>query len=267
VNTLRTKHLAVIGAGNIGRILLTRLLAAGVPPDNLVVCERDEARANAVASQYGVRPISLNCETACAADAILLTVPPNAVPQLLGVMSKWLQPGQLVISFAAAIAIERLESLLPHGAMVVHIMPNAPSLVGEGMNPVAYGQQVTPEARILVKEILACLGRTIEVRDDQMNWCVGLSGAAMRSLLPVLEGMIKAGVEAGLAEAEARQVAGQVMQGTASLVSNTELSIEQIKAMTPMQTLDEAMVASIYFESARSAKVKIDMLQEKLVQA
>jgi pyrroline-5-carboxylate reductase len=182
-------------------------------------------------------------------------------------MSKWLKPEQLVISFAAAIAIERLESLLPHGAIVVRIMPNTPSLVGEGMNPVAYGQQVTPEARILVREILACLGRTIEVRDDQMNWCVGLSGAAMRSLLPVLEGMIKAGVEAGLAEAEARLVAGQVMQGTASLVSNTELSIEQIKAMTPMQTRDEAMVASIYFESARGAKVKIDMLQEKLVQA
>jgi pyrroline-5-carboxylate reductase len=75
VNTLRTKHLAVIGAGNIGSILLTRLLAAGVLPDNLVVCERDEARADTVASQFGVRPISLNSEAACTADAILVVIP------------------------------------------------------------------------------------------------------------------------------------------------------------------------------------------------
>lgn len=75
MNILRTKHLAVIGAGNIGRILFTRLLAAGVPPDNLVCCERDEARANAVASQFGVRPISLNSEAACTADATLVVIP------------------------------------------------------------------------------------------------------------------------------------------------------------------------------------------------
>jgi pyrroline-5-carboxylate reductase len=212
------KSFAIIGVGNIGRILLNRLLASGVPAENLVICDSDPGRASSVARQFGVHPISLSDEATCTADVVLVAVPPKAVPDLLGTVGKWLRPGQLVISFAAAIPLERLESLLPVEVMVVRVMPNAPSLVRQGMNPVAYGRRVTLEGRALVEAILACLGETIEVSDDLMNWCVGLSGAAMRSLLPALEGMTQAGIEAGLQENDARSIAAQVMLGMAALV-------------------------------------------------
>ena len=48
---LSEKHLAVIGAGNIGRILLERLRAAGVPADAMVVCDSDPARGGAMAEK------------------------------------------------------------------------------------------------------------------------------------------------------------------------------------------------------------------------
>lgn len=264
MSTLLTKHIAIIGAGNIGRILLNRLLATGVLAENLVVCDSDVGRASTVASQYGVRPISLSEEAAWTADAILLAVPPKAVHDLLRTAGKQLRPGQLVISFAAAVPLEWLESWLPAEVMVARVMPNAPSLVGEGMNPVAYGQRVTPEGRALAEAILACLGESIEVGDELMNWCVGLSGAAMRSLLPALEGMARAGVEAGLPEKDARRVAGQVMRGTAALVLQTDLSFAEIKALTPMQTLDEVMLSRLFLEAARAVKEQVDHLQRRL---
>ena len=153
---------------------------------------------------------------------------------------------------------------MPEGVMVARVMPNAPSLVGQGMNPVAFGASVTPEARALIEAVLTTLGDTIEVRDEQMNWCVGLTGAAMRSVLPVLEGMTQAGVEAGLSAAEARRVAAQLMAGTAAVALQTGLSFEEIKALTPMQTIDEMQVAELFVEAARNARVKIDQLQQKL---
>ena len=66
---LSEKNLAVIGAGNIGQILLERLRAAGVPADHLVVCDSDKSRANAVAERFGVRSVILADEGACGADA------------------------------------------------------------------------------------------------------------------------------------------------------------------------------------------------------
>jgi len=262
---LSEKNLAVIGAGNIGHILLERLRAAGVPNDHLVVCDSDKSRANAVAERFGIRSVILADEGACGADAILIAVSPRSVSDVIHTFSSWVCPCRLVISFAAAVPLANIEALLHPGTPVARIMPNAPSLIGQGMNPVAYGSSMTPQARELVEAILAVLGETIVVSDDQMNWCVGLTGAAMRSLLPALEGMTRAGIEAGLPEKDARRVAAQVMKGTAVLALHTDLSFDEIKTLTPMQTVDEEEVSQVFHDSARGAQEKIAQFQKKVI--
>lgn len=137
---------------------------------------------------------------------------------------------------------------------MARVMPNAPSLIGQGMNPVCYGRLVRGEAKALVQEVLAALGKTVEVRDEQMNWCVGLSGAAMPSLLLALEGMTRAGIAAGLPPEQARRVAAQAMLGTAALVLRSDLSFEDLKPLTPMETLDEVSLAEMLLQAAKSAK-------------
>ena len=51
MSILLKKQFAVIGAGNIGRILLEQLLNANVPPAHLIVCDFDTERASAAAAQ------------------------------------------------------------------------------------------------------------------------------------------------------------------------------------------------------------------------
>ena len=264
---LSEKHLAVIGAGNIGQILLERLRAAGIPADQLVVCDNDANRANTAAERFGIRPVTLADEAVCAADAILIAVSPKSVADIIHTFANWVCPCRLVISFAAAVPLESIERMLHPGTPVVRVMPNTPSLIGQGMNPVAYGASVTTQARELVEAILATLGETLVVHDDQMNWCVGLTGAAIRSLIPVLEGMTRAGVEAGFSEAESRRMAAQVMLGTASLALRTDLTFEQIKALTPMQMVNEETVSQIFLDAARSAQEKMTQFQKKLIGA
>ncbi len=260
-------RVAIVGVGNIGRILLTRLLAAGVPAANLVACDADPKRAEAARNEHGVHIATLSDPALCEADLFLLAPPPKAVADIIRALAPRLHAGQVVVSMAAAVPLKLLESLVPAGVCVVRVLPNAPSLVGQGMNPVSYPATATPRARQMVEAVLAILGQTIEVSDEQMNWCVGLSGAAMRSLLPALEGMTQAGIEAGLTPELARRVAAQVMLGTAALALETDLSFEQIKALTPMQTVDEPAVAALFLDAARAAQAKVDSTQRKLMEA
>ena len=115
----------------------------------------------------------------------------------------------------------------------------------------------------MVEAILAALSQSLEVQADQMAWCVAMPGAAMRSVLPVLEGMTQAGVDAGLSPETARRVAGQVMLGTAALALQTDLSFDQIKSLTPMQTIDEAAVAEMFRAAARQTRDKSEQVLHK----
>lgn len=264
MNALLGKRIAVIGAGNIGRILLERLTFGGMPIEKMILCDVDTVRAERASRRFGPRNCSLTDEALYTSDIYLLATSPKAILEVLKTIGERLSSGQVVVSFASAIPMSRLEALVPPGVSVVRVMPNAPSLVGKGMNPVAYGSSVSPEARRLVKTILQTLGRTTEIQDEQMNWCVGLTGAAMRSLLPALEGMTQAGVEAGFVEEDARSMAAQVMFGTAALVINRNLPFDEIKSLTPMETVDEAALWQLFADAARTAKEKTDRLQEKL---
>jgi pyrroline-5-carboxylate reductase len=264
VDILGDSRWVIIGAGNVGSILLERLRSAGVPADHILVSEEEAGRCERVSTRFGVRAARLGDGSMGAADVFLLATPPGAVLQALNALKARLRPGQAVISFAAAVSLARLEAAVPPGVAVVRVMPNAPSLIGEGMNPVVYGGSVEPRVRERVETLLAELGRSVGVRDDQMNWCVGLTGAAMRTLLPALEGMTRAGMEADLSPADARTVAAQAMRGTASLVLQTDLTFEQLKGLTPMETVDEAALTQVLQDAARSAMEKTHRLQAKL---
>jgi pyrroline-5-carboxylate reductase len=261
---LEEKHFVLIGAGNIGCILLERLLVVGVPPKQLAVCDIDPERTSLVIERFGARPIELNEDDIYEADVLLIVTPPKTVAGIVDEISNWLRAGQLVISFVAAVPMKKLETALPKDVCVARVMPNAPSLIGEGMNPVVFGSSMMPDSREMVMEYLAILGESVEVHDEQMNWCVGLTGAAMASLVPGLEGMTRAGMEAGLPEEDSRRTAAQVMLGTASLALRTNLSFAEIKALTPMQTVDEEMVRLIFLDAALGVKEKMERLEKKI---
>ena len=53
------------------------------------------------------------------------------------------------------------------------------------------------------------------------------------------------------------------MLGTASLVLQTGLTFEELKALTPLVTVDEAMLSSMIFNAARTAKEKMDIIQSE----
>lgn len=62
--------------------------------------------------------------------------------------------------------------------------------------------------------------------------------------------MTRAGTAAGLSESDSRCMAAGVVAGAAALVSDTELSFEEITSLTLMQTVDEELVGRLMYEAA-----------------
>ena len=250
---LQDKRLALIGAGVIGRILIQRLLGSGLPKSQFMVCDASPERGARIQREFGVKVCPLT-DACCRADIWLIATPPQAVIETIQAIAPRLEEEQLVISFAAGVSMARLEAHLPDPVAVARIMPNALSLIGRGVNPVAYGRGCTLTVRHQVQALLNTLGDSIVIEDAQMDWAVGLTGASMRWLLPVLEGMTQAGIDAGLTAFDARWVAAKMMAGVAALALDTDLSFQEMKALTSLQAADEEAIIRIFREAARQAK-------------
>ena len=73
---------AIFGAGVMGETLLSGLLRAGRPADELIITERREDRAAELTEKYGVRVLG-NAAAADAADTLVLVVKPQDMGGLL----------------------------------------------------------------------------------------------------------------------------------------------------------------------------------------
>ena len=80
-----------------------------------------------------------NAEAADLADTLVLCVKPQDMTALLDELRDHVAPGNTVVSLAAGITTELLESRLPEGTSVVRVMPNTPALVDQGMAGISPG--------------------------------------------------------------------------------------------------------------------------------
>jgi pyrroline-5-carboxylate reductase len=83
MTALRNKRIAVIGVGNIGRILLERLTTGGIPAANLILCDGDALHAEEASRHFGPRACSLTDEPLPRSDIFLLTALPECVGRVL----------------------------------------------------------------------------------------------------------------------------------------------------------------------------------------
>ena len=211
---------AILGAGVMGETLLSGLVRAGRRVDSLLVGEKRRDRAQELEERYGVTVVS-NTEAAEKADTLALVVKPQDMSDLLAEIAPVVRPGQLVVSLAAGITTEFIESRLPDGVAVVRVMPNTPALVDEGMAAISRGSHCDEKHLLEAEELMASTGRVIRVPEKQQDAVTAISGSGPAYLFFVVEAMIEAGVHLGLPRATASELVVQTVVGSAKLLRET----------------------------------------------
>jgi len=255
---------AIFGAGVMGETLLSGLLRAGRPADELVITERRADRAAELTDKYGVRALT-NVEAATEADTLVLVVKPQDMAALLDEISPHVADGNLVVSLAAGITTEFLESRLAEGRSVVRVMPNTPALVDQGMAAVSGGQHCRPEQLQHAIELLAATGKVTEVPEKQLDAVTAISGSGPAYIFYVVEAMIEAGVVLGMPRATATELVTQTLFGAATMLRETgqhpTVLREQVTSpggttAAALRELDDHKVRAAFISAMEAAAVR-----------
>jgi pyrroline-5-carboxylate reductase len=212
--------IAVIGAGKMGEALVSGLLKAGTSPDDLLITERYEERANELSARYGVKSVS-NAEAARQADTIVIAVKPQDMDVLLAELAPLVTPDRLIVTIAAGITTSAIEKRLVDGVPVVRVMPNTPALVGEAMSAVAAGAHASSDHLERAEELFRPVGKVVRVPESQLDAVTALSGSGPAYVFYLVEAMTDAGILLGLPRAMAHELIVQTVFGAAVMLRET----------------------------------------------
>lgn len=221
-------EVGVIGAGVMGEALISALIASGVAPASITISEKREDRVRELVSRYGVSHSDLAANLA-KSDAILLVVKPQDMSVVLDEIKSSIRPETLVVSFAAGKHIEFISARLGGLNPVIRVMPNTPTLVGEGMAAISIGPGVSSSQSEFVREFLGATGRVVVVDEELQDAVTAVSGSGPAYFFYFVESMVKAGTELGLSNDVATELTVQTIIGAAKLLATSNKSATTLR--------------------------------------
>jgi pyrroline-5-carboxylate reductase len=257
------RKIAVLGAGKAGESLIAGLISSGwSKPDEIVATARHEERLAGLRERFGVETTLSNADAVREAPVVLIAVKPQDIEGLLADIGTVVQPGQTVISIAAAVPTALIESHLNDAVPVVRTMPNTPVTVHEGVAGVAGGAHAREEDVVLAEEVLGSVGRSVRVEEDHMDAVTAVSGSGPAYFALLAESMIEAGILLGLSREIATDLVVQTMLGTAKLLRDERMHPVELREMVTspggttiaaIRELEQAGVRAAFLNAIQAA--------------
>jgi pyrroline-5-carboxylate reductase len=257
------QRIAILGGGRIGEALLAGLLSSGWR--DIVVTSRSEERAAELRERHGVEATTANADAVRGAALVVVAVKPQDIEALLAEVGGSLSREQTLLSIAAAIPTAYIEARVAEGIPVVRAMPNAPSMVHEGMAGLCAGAHAGEENLALAEEALLHLGRVVRVPESAMDAITAVSGSGPAYFALLAEAMIEAGILLGLSREISTTLVVQTMLGTAKQLRDQKMHpVELREAVTSpggttiaaIRELEQAGVRAAFLNAIQAAMTR-----------
>ena len=219
-DTLENVHLSFIGCGVMAESMIAGLLRQNlISPDKIVGSHPRDARRTELETNFGIRMFRSNAEAAESVretdnSAVVLSVKPQRISNVLGDLKGSIAPSGLVISIVAGARVETISTALGSDH-VVRAMPNTPSQIGAGITAWTCGESVTEKERAQVRGLLSALGKELFVETENMiDMATSLSATGPTYIFMVMEALTDAGVHLGFSRDLAKELVQETMLGS-----------------------------------------------------
>ncbi len=265
-----TKTIGMIGAGNMGEAIINGL-STKLAPQQLFLYDIDNKKAESISQNSNINHKTKIEDLINNSDIIILAVKPNIILNLLDDISKYIND-KIIISIAAGITIKSIEDRISHKHQIIRVMPNTPSLVGEGISVLSPNSTTTDETIKIAQQIFSTIGKQAVLPESQMDAVTGLSGSGPAYVYTFIQGLIDGGVKMGLSREIATKLAAQTVLGSAKMVldNNADPISLRGKVTSPggttiegVHVLEKAGFSGIIMDAVETATLKSKKLGEK----
>jgi pyrroline-5-carboxylate reductase len=215
------KKIGIIGCGNMGEALFSRLADELEKSTSLMVSEMDSARRGYLQGKYRIIVETDNNVVVKYSDVIILAVKPKDVEALLKAeVCCGISKEKLLISVAAGITTAYIEQIVGKDIPVIRAMPNMPAIIGEGISSLSRGSSAGPGDMAVAKEIFSKIGDVVEVDEKLMDAVTATSGSGPAYFCYFIEALTEGAKSLGLDDKTAKRLVMKTALGSVKLLSS-----------------------------------------------
>lgn len=218
-------------------------------PDHVNICEPDKKACELLSRCIG-SAVSISDDSAPALrqDLVFIALHPPLLLDALENAASQLSERSIVISLAPALTIKQISERLNGFDRIVRFIPNAPSIIGEGFNPVVFSPSLTPDDKSSLLSLLSHLGDCPEVKEKHLEAYAVLTAMGPTYLWFQFQELVSLGRSFRLEEDTARAGIAKMVEGSVKTWLKSGLSFQEILDLIPVKPImdEEETIKAIY---------------------
>jgi pyrroline-5-carboxylate reductase len=238
------KKVVFIGSGNMAEAIISGFVKYDIVKRANIVCnDISQERLKFISQKYAVS-IQPDKDTALeSADIVFLAIKPQQFKSVLGDYSKQISKAKIIVTIAAGITTDFVETNTSKKAVVVRVMPNTPALVGKGAIAVCGGRNASEEIVNDIADLFSVIGRVVVVKENLINTITAVSGSGPAYIFYFSEVLRQAAEKLGLPEDISKDLVYQTIYGSGKMLIESGLEDFTLRknVTSPGGTTEKAM--------------------------
>ena len=206
----------IIGAGNMGGAIAGALAEAGM---QACIYDIDSTRCLSLSKKYS-NLVVLQGEAGLIVESniLIIAVKPQIIDPLLDDIAECGNKDKLIISIAAGITTNYIESKLPFQAKVIRCMPNLPVKVGKGITALCKGANASDEDLLHAIDLFGRMGKILKIEESEMDKITAVSGSGPGYIYHLLAILQRSVQKLGFSQEQAKDLVMGVVKGSVELI-------------------------------------------------
>ncbi len=234
------RQIGFVGGGRITAILIQSMRDAKQPIGGILVSDSDESVRRSLAKRFPEVEVTDDNRRPAQRDVVFLSLHPPVLKQVAATLAHGLPAQSLVVSLAPVLTLSRLDALLGGFERLVRMIPNAPSLVHDGYNPVCFAPAVSDGERARLGKLLDVFGKHPEVAEQELEGYAILTAMSPTYFWFQWQTLRELGASFGLRREEVDAGLSAAVHGAARLLFESGLSFDAVEDMVPVKPLADA---------------------------
>jgi pyrroline-5-carboxylate reductase len=231
------KNIGIIGGGRVTRIFLQALKNDHDTLSTYKVFDISNEVTEKLKSQFHEVEIN-DLDTVASQDIVIIALHPPVMMETLDKIKDHLAESPVLVSFAPKITIDKIAAKLGDVNKIIRIIPNAPSIIGKGFNPICFSDAFSATDKGEFIQFFSPLGESPEVKESTLEAYAMIAAMGPTYLWFQLYKLTELSVHFGLNEKETANAITKMVNGSVALMFDS-YSKEEVLDLIPVKPIGE----------------------------